>query len=121
MTVMTTPAPTLTGQQTSLLSELNAVLARHPLGEGFAIMYAPADIHLTDGEVLVQVVNPQTRITELHPRKLTDLAADDILHTTQVIDPTDQAFLGYATHPQASECLTGPKRLSGSASHVYSI
>ncbi|MFE7122210.1 hypothetical protein ACFU99_42960, partial [Streptomyces sp. NPDC057654] len=110
------PPEALAGQQIDLLRRLADVLSGHPLGASFRLLAAPTTPVAVD-EVLVQTVTAEG-VIELRPRKITDLAPDDVLHTTQVLDPADTDFTDYSHHPRADICMT-TQRPDGSTGHLY--
>ncbi|MFF0228640.1 hypothetical protein [Streptomyces sp. NPDC004629] len=115
MRVATSP---LVRQHTqSLLGELAQVLNRHPVGGAFRLLYAPADLDLPEGTVLVQTVNARG-VIELQPRQTADLGQDDVLHMTQVLDPSDTALSAHAEQLQARSCQA-TQRPDGSTGHYY--
>ncbi|MFI1012641.1 hypothetical protein [Streptomyces sp. NPDC020965] len=120
MTVMTVSAPTLAAQQTALLTDLNAVLDRHPLAAAVTLLFTPETIALAPGEVLVQRVDTERGVIELHPRNVVDLAPGDVLHATQTMDPADDSFLDYAAAPTAGKYLRSTHE-DGSESHIFVI
>lgn len=103
MTAMSTE--TLVGSQSDLARQLAAVLADHPAGDSFRLMFAPADVEVAEDEVLVQAVNAERGVIELIPRKLDALGLDEVVHATQVLDPGDGDFSEYAATPMAGSCL----------------
>ncbi|PGH46937.1 hypothetical protein [Streptomyces sp. Ru87] len=116
---MTITAPeTAVEQRTDLMRQLTDVLRQHPLGGLFTLMVAPPELDIAEDEVLVQVVNGGSRVVELHPRKVSAVRPEDVLHATQVVDPCDAPLLDYAAHPQANNChpITRP---DGSTGHLY--
>ncbi|MFF0228618.1 hypothetical protein [Streptomyces sp. NPDC004629] len=116
MHVATSP---LVRQQTqSLLGELAQVLNRHPAGAAFRLLYAPADLDLPEDTVLVQTVNTDRGILELRPRQISDLRDADLLHMTQVLDPSDTALSAHAEQLQAASCHA-TQRPDGSTGHWY--
>ncbi|MER6633691.1 hypothetical protein ABT301_36695 [Streptomyces sp. NPDC000987] len=115
---MALAAPTLIEQQAGLLSELDEVLKRHAVAGAFRLVYAPQGLDLAEGEVLVQVVSPERRVMELHPRPLADLADRDVLHETQTVDCSDGFFRDYPRQARASDCHSST-RPDGSKSHLY--
>jgi hypothetical protein len=110
--------PTLIEQQADMLCELNQVLNRHAVGGAFRLMYSPQDLDLTEGEVLVQVVNAERRVLELHPRRLSELGDGEVLHETQTVDPSDGFLTNYPAQARASDCYatTHP---NGTKGHLY--
>ncbi|MFE7122209.1 hypothetical protein ACFU99_42955 [Streptomyces sp. NPDC057654] len=115
MTTMSTPL--LAEQEADLVHQLIQVQEQHPLGASFRLVIgAPAPQTVAD-EVLVQTVNAEG-VIELRPRKITDLAPDDLLHTTQVLDPADTDFTDYGLAPRADWCR-GIQRPDGTTGHLY--
>ncbi|WP_371790409.1 hypothetical protein OG285_06010 [Streptomyces sp. NBC_01471] len=106
---------TLVAQEADLLGRLKAMLDGHPAGAAFQLLLAPSGVPVADDEVLVQEVDTARGVVELRPRKLSDVSLDDVLHTTQVTDPTDEAYGRYAAMPVASDCV----RVR--TSHVYVV
>lgn len=113
MTAMSTE--TLVSSQSDLLQQLAAVLANHPAGASFRLMFAPTGVEVAEDEVLVQVINAERGVIELVPRKLDDLSLDDTVHTTQVINPQDEDFTKYA--PEAGKYLVR-YNLQGQKVHI---
>ncbi|WP_371790410.1 hypothetical protein OG285_06015 [Streptomyces sp. NBC_01471] len=109
---------TLVAQDADLLGRLKELLAGHPAGGAFQLLLAPNGVSVADDEVLVQEIDTARRVVELRPRKLSDVSLDDVLHTTQVTDPTDEAYGRYVAMPMASDCRTH-YRPDGSAGHLY--
>ncbi|MGC0334908.1 hypothetical protein RKD23_007985 [Streptomyces sp. SAI-170] len=107
---------TLVQQQAELMEELHAVLQRHPVGGAFRLLYAPQELDVPAGTVLVQKLNPETGVVELHPRGLSELSNADVMH--EVLDPSDQALRYYANQAQASYCAAST-RPDGSTGHLY--
>ncbi|MEU0722809.1 hypothetical protein [Streptomyces sp. NPDC006140] len=108
---------TLVEQQAELMRQLNDVLKQHEIGRDFRIMFAPPQLDVAEDEVLVQVVNPEKRMVEIHPRRLTELHLGDTIHATQVIDPSDEAFGNYSTSQRATTYLK-TTRPDGSKGHL---
>ncbi|MET7685631.1 hypothetical protein [Streptomyces sp. NPDC005423] len=102
---MTTAVPTLVQQTADLLSELNEVLKRHSVGEGFALLYAPRELPVGAGTVLVQEVDAIRGVVELRPRDLAEIASSDVLHNTQAISLGDDALSHYAYGVKGRSCL----------------
>lgn len=116
MHVATSP---LVRQQTqSLLGELAQVLNRHPAGGAFRLLYAPEELEVPADTVLVQTVNSTRGVIELRPRQISDLGQDDVLHMTQVLDPSDTALSAYAEQVQAHSCHA-TERPGGGTGHWY--
>ncbi|MGW4731864.1 hypothetical protein ACWEQC_22320 [Streptomyces shenzhenensis] len=111
-------SPLVRQQIQSLLGELNQALNRHPVGGAFRLLYAPADLDLPADTVLVQAINDDRGVIELQPRQISDLAPDDVLHMTQVLDPSDTALSTHAEQLQARSCQA-TKRPDGSTGHYY--
>ncbi|WP_124258648.1 hypothetical protein [Rhodococcus ruber] len=109
---------TLASSQNDLLHRLADILANHPEGSSFRLMYVPQALRTAEDEVLVQVVNGESGVIELHPRKLDALRLDEVVHATQVLDPSDHELNEYASSPVAAKCL---KRygLDKKPIHVY--
>lgn len=116
MTAMSTE--TLVGSQSDLARQLAAVLANHPAGNSFRLMFAPTGVEVAEDEVLVQVVNAERGVIELIPRKLDDLSLDETVHATQVLDPGDGDFNEYAATPMAGKCLVRYD-LHKNKQHIY--
>lgn len=104
----TTATESLAGQQADLLDQLLAVLAAHPAGEAFHLVYAAGTVPIAPGEILVQRVNSASGVLELHPTPVTDVTLDDVLHTTQVVRPGDPALGRAAVTASGMECSAGP-------------
>lgn len=81
-----------------LLSELSSVARRHD-ALGFALMFAPQQIDLPEGYVLVQRINSATGVIELVPTKIDACDLADTLHKTQVFDLTDQQYIQFIATP----------------------
>ncbi|MBP5867916.1 hypothetical protein [Streptomyces scabiei] len=109
---------TLVGSQSNLAHQLAAILADHPAGSSFRLMFAPVGVEVAEDEVLVQVVNAESGVIELRPRKLDDLSLDDTVHATQVLDPGDDDFNEYAATPMAGKCLVRYD-LHKNRQHIY--
>lgn len=103
MTAMSTE--TLATSQGDLLRRLADVLAQHPAGSSFRLMFAPEGLEVAEDEILVQAIDVERGVIELRPRKLDELSLDDMVHATQVLDPSDDEFNEYATSPMAARCL----------------
>ncbi|MEU5978412.1 hypothetical protein [Streptomyces sp. NPDC047315] len=93
--------PTSPQRQADLLRDLAGVLDRHPLGRHVRLVFAHEVPFLADDEILVQQVNPEARILELHPVKKSDVSPDD--HLFAPLDPADTAWAEYALAPQATK------------------
>ncbi|WP_406349347.1 hypothetical protein OHA44_37450 [Streptomyces sp. NBC_00144] len=106
---------TLLGQDPELLGRLKQLLEGHPAGAAFQLLLAPNGVTLAADEVLVQELDTARGVVELHPRKLSEVSLDDVLHTTQVTNLADEAYRHYAAMPVASECI----RVR--TSHVYTV
>ncbi|MGA5703058.1 hypothetical protein [Peterkaempfera bronchialis] len=104
-------ADTLAGQQVDLLRQLKELA-----GPGFQIMFAPAEVRIADDEILVQVVDADRGVVELHPRKLDKISLGDVIHATQVVD---EAFSALAGQPRAAHCWV-QDHSDGGRSHLYS-
>lgn len=111
-------AETLVGQQADLLASIAELLNSHPAGRNLRLMVVADELSVGEDEVFVQVSVPGSRTIELHPRKLSDLTVDDVVHGTHVLNPLDEDFRGYAASPVAASCL---KRydLQGKPVHIY--
>ncbi|MFD9190389.1 hypothetical protein ACFWCA_19425 [Streptomyces phaeochromogenes] len=107
--------PTVVDQHTDLISQLAEVLQKHPLGEAFTLLYTPDQLPLAQDEILVQRVDPERRVVELRPTALSDIALGDVLHTTQTVNPQDDALTGYAQARIGSDC----HKINGG--HYYSM
>ncbi|MEU3458579.1 hypothetical protein ABZ721_01305 [Streptomyces sp. NPDC006733] len=81
-------------------------------------MFVPEGLPVAEDEVLVQVVKAEEGVIELRPRKLNELSLDDMVHATQVLDPSDDEFNEYATSPMAASCLKR-RGLHGQTVHIY--
>lgn len=106
---MTVAAPeavpdTCTTQFADLLAALKAVMATHPHGSAFHLLYAPDGLPLAEDEVLVQTVNPEKRTITLRPRRLADVRLSNVLHAAQTLSPADSQLIGHATTPVADLC-----------------
>ncbi|MDO0927292.1 hypothetical protein QQY24_18420 [Streptomyces sp. TG1A-8] len=110
-------SPTLVEQQADLLSDLNEVLQRHAVGGAFRLMYAPQELDLALDQVLVQKVDSDRGVVELHPRKLHEIGPSDLLHETQVIDPADVTFGAHARSLHGAECYAST-RPDGTTGHL---
>ncbi|MFJ3713446.1 hypothetical protein [Streptomyces sp. NPDC090053] len=110
---------TLVGQEADLLGRLKELLDTHPAGGAFRLLLAPTGVAVADDEVLVQQIDTARGVVELHPRKLSDVSVDDVLHAAQVTDPADEAYGRYAAMPVANNCFTS-RRPDGSTGHLYS-
>lgn len=108
----------LVESQNDLVRQLADLLATHPAGQHFRLMFAPADLALEADEVLVQTVDPAGRVIELAPRRISDLTLDSLIHDTQVIDPADENINEYAANPVAAKCLKR-RNLHGQTVHIY--
>lgn len=95
----------LHGAQVSLLRQINAVVSGHPAGSDFIVLFAPVELTVADGAVLVQVLDPERRVVELRVRPLACVALDDVLHATQMLTPADSVFGSYAAAPPIVTCL----------------
>jgi hypothetical protein len=104
---------TLVGQEADLLRRLQEILTGHPAGSAFKLLLAPTGLAVADDEVLVQE-HTDRGVLELRPRKIHEVSLSDVLHTTQVIDPSDQALGQYANTPVTSHCW------KHNGSHFYS-
>lgn len=109
---------TLVESQNDLVRQLADVLATHPAGKHFRLMFSPGALALEPDEVLVQTVDPARRVVELVPRRIQDLTLDCLVHDTQVIDPVDEDFNEYAANPVAAKCLKR-RNLHGQTVHIY--
>lgn len=115
---MTTSFPeTLVNQDVDLLRRLRAVLDGHPASQSFQLLYAPAEVTVADGEVLVQEVDRARGVVELHPRKLTDVNVGDTLHISQVIDLADDNFTQHVQSSTPTE-YSPIERPDGSRGHL---
>ncbi|MEE4543498.1 hypothetical protein V2S66_16145 [Streptomyces sp. V4-01] len=110
---------TLVAQEADLLGRLKAILDGHPAGAAFRLLLAPADLPVADDEVLVQEIDTDRGVVELHPRKLSDVNLDDVLHAAQVIDPADQALALHAGSPRAEWCKD--EVIDGRTTHLYML
>ncbi|MEU6460310.1 hypothetical protein [Streptomyces sp. NPDC046976] len=115
---MTVAVPTPVEQQISLFRDLREVLDRHPLGGAVRLIYAPQELPLADGEILVQEVDVERRVMHLRPVHLPDVGSGDVLHETQVLDPADRALSDYAQTASAKGCYMG-ENLNGTPFHTY--
>jgi hypothetical protein len=111
---------TLVGQEADLLGRLKAMLNDHPAGSAFQLLLAPVGMTVADDEILVQEIDTDRGVVELHPRRLSDVALGDVLYATQVISPTDEDFTRYAETPQATDYFP-IKRPDGSTGHLMGI
>ncbi|MBO3681711.1 hypothetical protein [Streptomyces sp. NEAU-YJ-81] len=105
-------------QQANLMRQLAEVLKQHEIGGCFRLMFVPSGLKISDDEVLVQDVNAEQRVIEIRPRKLTQLSLGDVLHATQVIDPSDESLIDHASNPVASDCKA-VDRVPGGTGHHY--
>ncbi|MFJ4806027.1 hypothetical protein [Streptomyces murinus] len=115
---MTIAVPAPVEHQMSLFHDLREVLDRHPLGSAFRLMYAPQELPLADGEVLVQEIDVERRIVQMRPVHLSDVGRGDVLHEAQVLDPADRALSDYAQTARAKGCYMG-ENLNGTSFHAY--
>jgi hypothetical protein len=109
---------TLASSQADLIRRIAEVLADHPAGGSFRLLFAPHDLSVAEDEVLIQVTNEDRGVIELHPRKVDDLDLNDVVHATQVLDPSDAEFNKYAESPKAASCLIRYD-LMGKPVHIY--
>lgn len=90
-----------------LLEELNETLRRHG-AEGFSLMFAPQQIELPEGYVLVQRLNTAAGVIELVPMRIDECETDAVLHETQVIDLGDGEFIRLTAQPGRTHgCTVG--------------
>ncbi|WP_280483559.1 hypothetical protein [Nocardia farcinica] len=109
---------TLVESQNDLVRQLADLLATHPAGQHFRLMFAPGDLALEPDEVLVQNIDPARRVIELTPQRIQDLTIDSVVHDTQIVDPADEDFNRYAANPVAAKCLKR-RNLHGQTVHIY--
>lgn len=107
-----------TTSQSTLLNELADLLAHHPDGSSFRLMYAPEALELAKDEVLVQTIDETERAVTLRPYRLEDLTLDDTIHDTQVLNPSDDEYNQYVASMEAKNC-THRLNLKGKLVHVY--
>ncbi|MFD5385546.1 hypothetical protein [Streptomyces sp. NPDC056669] len=105
-------------QHANLMQQLHDVLKQHEIGGAFRLMFVPSVMQISDDEVLVQAVNAERRVVEIRPRKLTELTPGDVLHATQVIDPSDEPLIVHARGSFGGDCKAS-KRPDGSTGHLY--
>ncbi|MEE1764393.1 hypothetical protein [Streptomyces sp. SP18BB07] len=110
-------SPTLVERHTDLMSRLTAVIQEHGVDGDFKLLYAPQGLPLEEGEMLVQKVDPERRVIELHPTPLREVTLSDVLHDTQTVCLSDESFTTYAEQPSASDCVTGYHE--GRPFHLY--
>ncbi|QNT91834.1 hypothetical protein HEP81_01505 [Streptomyces griseofuscus] len=89
---------------TNLLHDVNGLLAGHPLGAAFRLLYAPSELDLDAGEVLVQEVDAARRVVQLRPVRLSEVDRRDVLHETQVVNPQDGALIAHAQAASIKGC-----------------
>ncbi len=101
-----------------LLTQLQGILQAHPAGSAVRLMFVPEELELGEDEVLVQHINTEQRTIELVPQKISELSLMDVVHDTQLMNPSDGSFNTYATSPKAASCL---KRTNtrGQKVHIY--
>lgn len=114
---MTTKTPILVSQETDLFHQLRAVLRDHPAGHCFQLLFTPADVHVADDEILVQEVDPARGVVELHPRKVRNIRAEDVLYASQTIRLTDDDLVRYAQQSTPIE-YHAYRRDDGTLGHV---
>ncbi|ASQ94461.1 MULTISPECIES: hypothetical protein [unclassified Streptomyces] len=108
----------LVEQQANLMRHLAEVLKQYEIGGSFRLMFVPSGLEISDDEVLVQDVNAEERVVEIRPRKLTDLSLGEVLHATQVIDPSDESLIVHAGNSSGWDCKSYT-RPNGSTGHLY--
>lgn len=101
---MSTASATMVDQQSDLIGQLAALLQQHPLGESFKLLYTPHGLPLAEDEVLVQKVDAERHVMELHPTALSDILLGDVMHDTQIVNPQDRALTGYAQARSSDNC-----------------
>lgn len=102
-----------------LLQRLADVLATHPNGGEFCLMFTPVGVEIGQDEVLVQYVDPATRTIVLRARKISDLEWDDVVFGTQVVNPADSGFARYAIGEWAASVCTFVEGSGGFGRHIY--
>jgi hypothetical protein len=117
--VTVTSSETLVEQQVNLMRKLNDVLKQHEIGGAFCLMYVPSELDISDDEVLIQDVDAERRMVEIRPRKLTQLGLGDVLHATQIINPTDHSLSHYARNRRTQHCYATQRPDDGSTGHLY--
>jgi len=114
---MTVTVPEQVRDLTDLLHDVNGLLAGHPAGAAFRLLYAPSELDLDAGEVLVQEVDVERRVVQLRPVHLSKVDRRDVLHETQVVAPGDGALIDHAQMASVKGCLMF--ELNGKSYHDY--
>ncbi|MFK0284228.1 hypothetical protein ACIQVL_27730 [Streptomyces sp. NPDC090499] len=96
---------TLVHQDADLLDRLRSVLGDHPAGPSFQLLFAPEGLNVAADEILVQRLDPDRNVIELHPRKIADIGLADVPHTSQTVSLSDDDFARYAQSPMATRYL----------------
>lgn len=105
-------------QHANLMQQLHDVLKQHEIGGAFRLMFVPSELEVSDDEVLVQAVNTERGVVEIRPCKLSELTPGEVLHATQVIDPSDEPLIARGPGPFGKDCKAS-LRLNGSRGHLY--
>jgi hypothetical protein len=100
--VTTTATETLAHQDADLLQRLHSVLGEHPAGPALHLLLAPEGLNIGADEILVQRVDRDRNVIELHPCKIADLTPTDIPHPSQVVPLSDGDFARYTQKPEAT-------------------
>lgn len=116
---MSATAPvTLADSQVAMLKELSEVLSKHPAGATVRLMVTPEAIVDTPETVYVQCRPDAEGIIRLYPRPITDLQPGEVMHSTQIINPTDSEFNEY-TAARRYACATNCGTDSLTGTHQY--
>ena len=95
------------GSFVDLLLKMQDMLNQHPMGSNIRLVFMPEDSPtLSPDTILTEIVDAQTGVITLTPRKLQELSSEDMLHDASKINVYDQEFFAYATRPQAKYCYT---------------